>query len=79
MSKVSLKAKVGDKFTVVVNDGVVLMQVEELAHEDIWRVSPLDTGGEYADEYAYGAPKVMTDDEVYPHVKRFRFLTAKRA
>lgn len=49
-------------FTVSVADGVVLMEARNIRCGDVWDCYPVDTGGEYADEY--GCHMVFTEDEV---------------
>jgi hypothetical protein len=57
-----MKAQVGDRFTVNVADGVVLMEVTSRRCGDVWNCNPVDTGGRYADEY--GSHMVFTDAQV---------------
>jgi len=78
MNKKSPETKVGDEFTVVVNDGVVLMRVKALLQKGVWMVEARNSNGVYADEYADLAPQIMTDDEVRPHIKRHRFLNSPK-
>ena len=62
MKEQSMKAKVGDQFTVNIADGSVLMEVTKLRCGDVWDCNPVDTGGTYADEY--GTHMVFTDEQV---------------
>lgn len=56
-----MKAKVGDRFTVSVADGVVLMEATKIRCGDVWDCHPVPGEG-YADEY--GRHMVFTDAEV---------------
>lgn len=67
-----MKINRGERFTVPVADGVVLMEARNLRCGDVWDCYPVDTGGEYADEY--GGHMVFTEDQLAPKIqghKRF--------
>lgn len=57
-----MKAKVGDRFTVNVADGVVLMEVTKLRCGDVWDCNPVENASGYAQEY--GSHMVFTDEQV---------------
>lgn len=64
-----MKIQPGAQFTVNIADGVVLMEARSIRCGDVWDCYPVDTGGEYADEY--GGHMVFTDAQLAPKVKRF--------
>jgi hypothetical protein len=57
-----MRTKAGDRFTICVADGVVLMEARNVRCGDVWDCYHVDTGGQYADEY--GSHMVFTDAEV---------------
>jgi hypothetical protein len=57
-----MKTNAGDKFTVNVADGIVLMEARSIRCGDVWDCYPVSTGGEYADEY--GHHMIFTDAQV---------------
>jgi len=64
-----MKIQPGAQFTVNIADGVVLMEARSIRCGDVWDCYPVDTGGEYADEY--GGHMVFTDAQLAPKVQRF--------
>ena len=57
-----MKARPGDQFTVTVADGIVLMEARSIRWGDVWDCYPVNTGGDYADEY--GHHMIFTDEDV---------------
>jgi hypothetical protein len=57
-----MKTQAGDRFTVSIADGVVLMEARSLRCGDVWDCYPVNTGGDYADEY--GHHMIFTDEQV---------------
>jgi len=58
-----MKAKVGDRFTVSIADGVVEMEVTGLRCGDVWDCHPVDP------DDLYGHHMVFTDDQVARKVR----------
>ena len=58
-----LKTKPGDRFTVDVADGTVLMEAKSVRCGDVWDCYPAEgAGGYFAQEY--GSHMVFTDEQV---------------
>jgi len=57
-----MKIQPGDLFTVNIADGVVLMEARSIRCGDVWDCHPVDSGGEYSDEY--GSHMVFTDEQL---------------
>ena len=53
-----MKTKAGDRFTVAVADGVVLMEARNIRCGDVWDCYPVDPDDDY------GTHMVFTDEQV---------------
>jgi alpha-L-arabinofuranosidase len=60
----AVKAKAGDRFTVVIADGNVLMEARHIRCGDVWDCHPVEAPeyGRFAQEY--GKHMVFTDEQV---------------
>ncbi len=66
----ALRTEPGDRFTVIIADGRVLMEARSIRCGDVWDCYPVENEPGFAQEY--GAHMVFTDEQVAEKVARRR-------